>query len=51
MGGDGSDGRLAIICEVTVRGGSHLGMEAEADNYLMDPSSAQNSNEIVAASP
>ena len=22
MGGDGSDGRLAIICEVTVRGGS-----------------------------
>ena len=47
MGGDGSDGRLAIICEVTVRGGSHLGMEA--DNYLMDPSSAHNSNEIVAA--
>ena len=45
----GSASRAEFNDGVTVRGGSHLGMEA--DNYLMDPSSAQNRNEIVAASP
>lgn len=42
----GSASRAEFNNGVTVRGGSHLGMEA--DDYLMDPSSKQNNNKIVA---